>query len=92
VTNHLIDILNASEHYKEYMISVLVNKLGDIDKTYVKTLMNQLGKLMARKKDYHEVFFNELINLIFRTNVKIQTQYYCISMINGLELSSDSMK
>jgi len=55
------------------MISVLVNKLGDIDKNYVKILMNHLGKLMARKKEYHEVFFNELINLIFRTNVKIQT-------------------
>lgn len=54
--------------------------------------MNQLGKLMARKKEYHEVFLNEVINLVFRANVKIQTQYYCISMINGLDFNSDSMK
>ena len=52
ITTAMFDIMHAAPDHShaEYILSLLLNKLGDKDNVYVKSLLIQLTKLLAYKK------------------------------------------
>lgn len=94
VTKAFLDILltDGDQPQAEYILNLLINKLGDSDKKFVKTLMNQLGKLVGMRKQLQSKCMRELMGLVFRVNIDLHTQHYALNLLNAFRVQEDELQ
>ncbi|KAK3092452.1 hypothetical protein FSP39_002965 [Pinctada imbricata] len=87
--SRLKDIFSDYLKALDLLLSTLVNKLGDPDYKLASKASHFLTKLVDCHPNMKWVVVGEVERLLYRPNIHIRAQYYCICFLNQLVLSHE---
>ncbi|XP_070578508.1 CCAAT/enhancer-binding protein zeta-like [Ptychodera flava] len=81
-------LVNAPEQEK-FLLSELVNKVGDPDRKIAAKVSHLLGRLVEVHPQMKVIVAGEVERMLYRSNVGAKAQYYGICFLNQFVLSHD---
>ena len=88
----MYEILCNTPEQEQFLLSSLVNKLGDPCPKASSHALHLIVKLITSKHPaMKEVVVCEVERLLFRANVKPQTQYRCLCLMQSIRLGQDDV-
>ncbi|KAJ3088334.1 hypothetical protein HK102_008997 [Quaeritorhiza haematococci] len=85
---YVYELLVAKPEQEQNLLALLVNKLGDTDRSLASKSVHQLLLLLQHHPNMKLVLTKELEHLIFRPNVSPRAQYYAVTVLNQIVLSN----
>ncbi|KAJ3213044.1 hypothetical protein HK099_007613 [Clydaea vesicula] len=85
---YIYDLLVAKPEQEQNLLSLLVNKLGDQEKKIASKIVHLLSLLLEQHPKMKLIIAKETEQLIFRQNINQRTQYYGVTFLNQIILSS----
>ncbi|KAL5035406.1 hypothetical protein BDV3_005343 [Batrachochytrium dendrobatidis] len=83
----VFDLLTAKPEQEQNLLSLLVNKLGDLDKKIASKSVHLLAQLIQNHPAMKSIVIGEIERLLFRSNIAERAQYYAVTFLNQIVLS-----
>ncbi|XP_056021868.1 CCAAT/enhancer-binding protein zeta-like [Ostrea edulis] len=83
------ELLVEKPEEEKVLLGLLVNKVGDPEYKVAAQASHQLTKLVDKHPNMKTVVVKEVEQLLYRPNIPVKAQYYCICFINRLLLSHE---
>jgi ribosome biogenesis protein MAK21 len=87
VMNHLQTLLSSKPEQEQNILALLVNKMGDADKSIPAQSIHLLHKTLQLHPVMKMVIVKEVERLLWRPQVGTRAQYYAILFLNQIVLS-----
>lgn len=87
--NAIFNLLSSKPEQEQLLLSYFVNKVGDPNYKLASKAGHLLTKLVEAHPNMKMVVLLEVEKLMYRPNIHIRAQYYCICFLNQLVLSHD---
>jgi ribosome biogenesis protein MAK21 len=81
------ELLVAKPEQEKNLLSLLVNKLGDLDRKIASKSVHLLSQLLIQHPAMQSIVIKEVETLILRPNVSDKTRYYGITFLNQIVLT-----
>ncbi|XP_006812391.1 CCAAT/enhancer-binding protein zeta-like [Saccoglossus kowalevskii] len=85
----IYELLVQKPEQEKYLLSQLVNKVGDPDYKIAARTSHLLGKLVAAHPQMKLVVAEEVETVLYRPNIGVKAQYYAVCFLNQFVLSHD---
>lgn len=87
---NIFHLLAAKPENEKLLLSILVNKLGDPDKSISSTSAHKLSKLICEHHPQMRfVVVREVTDMLRRPNINRRAQYYAVSFLNQIPYRSE---
>eukprot|EP01125_Pyxidicula_operculata_P019539 TRINITY_DN709_c1_g2_i1.p1 TRINITY_DN709_c1_g2~~TRINITY_DN709_c1_g2_i1.p1 ORF type:complete len:997 (+),score=340.08 TRINITY_DN709_c1_g2_i1:79-3069(+) len=86
----IFDLLCAKPEEEHFLLNVLVNKLGDLEKKIASKIIYLLTLILEQHPNMKIVIAREIENFLHRPNLSARAQYYSIIYLNQLEFNSSN--
>ena len=83
-------LLSAKPEQEEILLQLLVNKMGDQEKKISSKVVYLLLSLLQTHPNMKLIVIKEVEQILFRQNISQKTQYYAVTLLNQIILSSKS--
>lgn len=80
------DLLKTKAENEKILLTLLANKIGDVDKRVGARTVHLLQTLVFEHSAMKAVVAREIENIAFRPNVGLRTQYYAVIFLSNLTL------
>ncbi len=80
------DLLKTKAENEKILLTLLANKIGDVDKRVGARTVHLLQTLVFEHSAMKGVVAREIENIAFRPNVGLRTQYYAVIFLSNLTL------
>ena len=84
------DLLKTKAENEKILLTLLANKIGDIDNRVGSRAVHLLQTLVFEHSAMKAVVAREIENIAFRPNVGLRTQYYAVIFLSNLTLLRDT--
>eukprot|EP00105_Crassostrea_gigas_P005739 XP_011419440.1 PREDICTED: CCAAT/enhancer-binding protein zeta [Crassostrea gigas] len=83
------ELLAEKPEEEKVLLALLVNKVGDPEYKIAAQASHLLTKLVDKHPNMKAVVVKEVEQLLYRPNIPVKAQYYCICFVNRLLLSHE---
>ena len=90
VLQYIHDLLLAKPEQEQNLLTLLVNKIGDLERKIASRAVFLLLQLLEKHPSMKLIFSKEVEQLIFRPNMPKRTQYYGVTFLNQIPLSKSA--
>ncbi|KAJ3119917.1 hypothetical protein HK098_005025 [Nowakowskiella sp. JEL0407] len=88
IMGNTFELLSGKPEQEQNLLALLVNKLGDTDRKIASRCVYLLSQLLTKHPNMKLVVISEVEQLLFRQNLQERAQYYAITFLNQIVLSS----
>lgn len=87
-TQLIYDLLTAKPEQEQNLLTLLVNKIGDQEKKISSKVVHLLSQILVKHPAMKATVVHYVEQFVFKPNVTIKAQYYAITFLNQIVLST----
>eukprot|EP00842_Homolaphlyctis_polyrhiza_P005964 jgi/Hompol1/6369/HPOL_004958-RA len=83
----IFELLSSKPEQEQNLLTLLMNKLGDLDRKIATKTVHLLSQLLLRHPAMKLIVIREAERLLFRPNMGERAQYYAVTFLNQIVLT-----